>query len=112
MEKLSVITVFNDFSNFKKLMLYNFNNINYPKELIEWIIVDDSREYNGNLFPIEDNILYIHFKPDEIKEHLEKCFKKFDMHKNDVTFENDQKKGEFEYHMNFCLLYTSPSPRD
>ena len=104
MEKLSVITVFNDFINFKELMLYNFNNINYPKELIEWIIVDDSREYNGNLFPMEDNILYIHFKPDEIKEHLEKCFKKFDIQKNDITFENDQKKGEFEYHLNLMRL--------
>ncbi len=35
-------------------MLYNFNNINYPKELIEWIIVDDSKKYNGDLFPMEE----------------------------------------------------------
>jgi len=99
MDKLSVITVFNDFVNFKELMLYNFNNIDYPKELIEWIIVDDSKNYNGDLFPMDENVLYIHFKPDEIKEHLEKCYKKFDVHKNDFTFENDQKRGEFEYHL-------------
>ena len=104
MERVSVITVFNDFRNFKELMLYNFNNINYPKELLEWIIVDDSNEYNGDLFPMNDNIIYIHFKPEEIKEHLEKCYKKFDMHKNDYTFENDQKKGEYEYHMNLMRL--------
>ena len=54
MVKISVITVFNDFVNFKDLMLYNFNNINYPKELIEWIIVDDSKKYNGDLFPMEE----------------------------------------------------------
>ena len=50
MDKISVITVFNDFVNFKDLILYNFNNIDYPKELIEWIIVDDSKKYNGDLF--------------------------------------------------------------
>ena len=104
MEKLSVITLFNDYINFKDLMLYNFNNIEYPKELIEWIIVDDSKEYNGNLFPMNDNILYIHFKEDEIKEHLEKCFKQFDVYKNGLEFENDQKKGEYEYHLNLLRL--------
>ena len=104
MEKISVITLFNDFINFKDLMLYNFNNIKYPKELIEWIIVDDSKKYNGDLFPMDENVLYIHFKPDEIKEHLEKCFKKFDVHKNNVTFENDQKRGEYEYHLNLLRL--------
>ena len=69
MEKLSVITLFNDYQNFSKLLIHNFNNIQYPKELIEWIIVDDSKEYNGGLFPIEDNIIYIHFKEDEIKKN-------------------------------------------
>jgi glycerol transport system ATP-binding protein len=53
-------------------MLYNFNNIKYPKELIEWIIVDDSKKYNGDLFPMDENVLYIHFKPDEIKERVGK----------------------------------------
>jgi len=104
MEKLSVITLFNDYINFKDLMLYNFDNIEYPKELIEWIIVDDSKEYNGNLFPMNDNILYIHFKEEEIKEHLEKCFKQFDVYKNGLEFENDQKKGEYEYHLNLLRL--------
>ena len=104
MDKISVITVFNDFVNFKDLMLYNFNNIDYPKELIEWIIVDDSKRYNGDLFPMDENVLYIHFKPDEVKEHLEKCYKKFDVHKNDYTFENDQKRGEFEYHLAMSRL--------
>ena len=104
MEKLSVITLFNDYQNFSKLLIHNFNNIQYPKELIEWIIVDDSKEYNGNLFPMNDNILYIHFKEDEIKEHLEKCFKQFDVYKNGLEFENDQKKGEYEYHLNLLRL--------
>ena len=30
-------------------------------------------------FSMEENVLYIHFKPEEIKEHLEKCYKKFDV---------------------------------
>jgi len=104
MEKVSVITVFNDYTNFKELMLHNFNNIDYPKELLEWIIVDDSKEYNGQLFPAEENIIYIHFKPDEIKKHLEDCYKKYDMSKNEKTFENDSKRSEYEYHMNLLRL--------
>ena len=104
MEKVSVITVFNDYIKFKGLMLHNFNNIDYPKELLEWIIVDDSKEYNGHLFPAEENILYIHFKPDEIDKHLEDCYKKYDMSKNEKTFENDQKQAEYEYHKNIKRL--------
>ncbi len=71
MEKLSVISLFSDYKNFSKLLIHNFNNIDYPKELIEWIIIDDSKEYNGHLFPAEENIIYIHFKPDEIKKYLD-----------------------------------------
>ena len=104
MEKVSVITVFNDYIKFKDLMLHNFNNIDYPKELLEWIIVDDSKEYNGHLFPAEDNIIYIHFKPDEIDKHLEDCYKKYDMSKNEKTFENDQKQADYEYHKNIKRL--------
>jgi len=104
MEKLSVITLFNDYQNFSKLLIHNFNNIHYPKELIEWIIVDDSKEYNGGLFPIEDNIIYIHFKEDEIKKYLEDCFKKFDMTKNEKTFENDKEESNYEYMLKILRL--------
>ena len=104
MEKLSVITLFNDYHNFSKLLIHNFNNINYPKELIEWIIIDDSKEYNGGLFPIEDNIIYIHFKEDEIKKYLEDCFKKFDMTKNEKTFENDKEESNYNYLMKVMRL--------
>ena len=76
MEKLSVISLFSDYTNFSKLLIHNFNNIKYPKELIEWIIVDDSKYYNGDLFPLEYNIIYMHFKPDEIKKHLKMIVKK------------------------------------
>jgi hypothetical protein len=104
MEKLSVITLFNDYTNFSKLLIHNFNNIQYPKELIEWIIVDDSKEYNGGLFPIEDNIIYIHFKEDEIKKYLEDCFKKFDVSKNEKTFENDKEESNYNYLMKVMRL--------
>lgn len=104
MEKISVISLFSDYTKFSKLLIHNFNNIQYPKELIEWIIVDDSKDYNGDLFPLEDNILYIHFKPDEIKKHLEDCFKKFDVSKNEKTFENERKEAEYNYHLNIMRL--------
>ena len=93
MEKVSVISLFSDYTNFKELMLYNFNNINYPKELLEWIIVDDSKEYHGHLFPINENIIYIHFKPDEIKKYLDDCYKKYDVSQNEKTFENDKEES-------------------
>ena len=104
MEKLSVISLFSDYTNFSKLLIHNFNNIQYPRELIEWIIVDDSKEYSGHLFPAEENIIYIHFKPDEIKKYLEDCYKKFDVYKNDKTFENDQKEAEYNYHLKMLRL--------
>ena len=104
MEKLSVISLFSDYKNFSKLLIHNYNNIDYPKELLEWIIIDDSKEYNGHLFPAEENIIYIHFKPDEIKKYLEDCFKKFDMTKNEKTFENDKKESEYNYHLKTMRL--------
>ena len=104
MEKISVISLFSDYTNFSKLLIHNFNNIDYPKELIEWIIVDDSKEYNGHLFPSDENIIYIHFKPDEIKTHLEDCYKKYDMTKNEKTFENDKKESEYNYHLKMMRL--------
>ena len=104
MEKLSVITLFNDYQNFSKLLIHNFNNIQYPKELIEGLIIDDSKEYNGGLFPIEDNIIYIHFKEDEIKKYLEDCFKKYDVSKNEKTFENDKEESNYNYLMKVMRL--------
>jgi hypothetical protein len=104
MEKLSVISLFSDYTKFSKLLIHNFNNIQYPKELIEWIIVDDSKEYNGHLFPAEENIIYVHFKQDEIKKHLEDCYKKFNVTKNEKIFENDKKKSEYNYHLKTMRL--------
>ena len=104
MERVSVITVFNDFRNFKELMLYNFNNINYPKELLEWIIVDDSKEYNGHLFPMDENIIYIHFKPEEIKKYLEDCYKKFDVSKNEKEKIKDWTRIEVIKDYKFYIL--------
>ncbi len=104
MEKISVISLFSDYTNFSKLLIHNFNNIDYPKELIEWIIVDDSKEYNGHLFPMDENIIYIHFKPDEIKKYLEDCYKKYDMSKNEKTFENGKKEAEYNYYLKMLRL--------
>ena len=53
---------------------------------------------------MDENILYIHFKPDEIKKHLEDCYKKFDMTKNEKIFENDKKEAEYNYHLKTMRL--------
>lgn len=39
---ISIVTPTFNRSKFFKLGIYNFNNINYPKDKLEWIILDDS----------------------------------------------------------------------
>lgn len=57
---VSVITLAYNRKKFFKLSLLNFMSINYPKDKLEWIIIDDSRddEKIGNLIPNMPNIHY------------------------------------------------------
>lgn len=40
---VSVVTVVKDREHFIGLMLYNWNHIRYPRDKLEWVIVDDSK---------------------------------------------------------------------
>ena len=64
------------------IFLNNYHSLDYPKDKLEWIIIDvDSDNSNIDLFPLEENVIYIHM--DNSKEYLEKIeFKEKDEEKN------------------------------
>jgi glycosyltransferase involved in cell wall biosynthesis len=46
---VSIVTITKDRGKFASLMLYNWTNIKYPRDKLEWVIVDDSQEDEYNL---------------------------------------------------------------
>ena len=68
---------------FIKTMFECFKNQDYPKNRMEWIIVDDSKEDYSNMMPIHENILY--FKADP-NEYLKK-----------IDFQHDDEKVMWNY---------------
>ena len=79
---VSIIVLMNEYKEFISIFLHNYKELNYPKEKLEWIIIDDSDESNIDLFPLEENILYFHMK--DSKEYLEKIeFKNKDEERNE-----------------------------
>jgi len=67
---VSIIVLMNEYKEFVPIFTHNYNTINYPQDKLEWIIIDDSEKSNFDLFPLEENVLYIHM--DNPKEYLEK----------------------------------------
>jgi len=62
---ITILTVtYNRLKFFKSgLPFYNFNHIDYPKDKIEWIIIDDSDNKNlEKLLPSDLNIKYLYIK--------------------------------------------------
>ena len=51
--------------------LFNWDNIDYPKDKLEWIIVDDSKTDYSNDIPIHENILYMKVDSDEYLDKIE-----------------------------------------
>ena len=75
---ISIVTILHDNSEFFPLLKDNWENIDYPKEKLEWIIVDDSKEDYSNMMPIHENILYFKADPNE--------------YLNKIEFQNDDEK--------------------
>nr|QBK87650.1 MAG: glycosyl transferase family 2 [Marseillevirus LCMAC201] len=46
---VSIVTITKDRGAFVGIMLYNWINITYPREKLEWVILDDSKESTYNL---------------------------------------------------------------
>lgn len=63
---VSIVTITKDRSNFASVMLHNWNNIVYPPDKLEWVIVDDSQDPKENLqqyIPTDDpRVVYIKLK--------------------------------------------------
>jgi hypothetical protein len=57
---ISIITITRNRRKFMPLLVYNYNNMDYPKDLVEWIIIDDGTEPIKDLLPKERNIKYVH----------------------------------------------------
>ena len=53
---VSIITILHDWNEFYKLIDYHWNNLDYPKNKLEWIIIDDSKENHIDYIPNEENI--------------------------------------------------------
>ena len=64
---VSIITPTKNRPHFMKLAVYNFYTQNYPKEKLEWIIVDESNPPVKELIPADDRIKYYHINDEERK---------------------------------------------
>lgn len=80
---VSFVTIMHNWENFCILFENTWNTIDYPKEKLEWIIVDTSKQDNSRLIPLNENILYIRI---DSKDYLEK-----------IKFENDDDKLLWNY---------------
>ena len=68
---VSIVTILHDWSQFYKLFNYHWETLDYPKDKLEWIIIDDSKEDHSEHIPIHENILYIRICSSEYLEKIE-----------------------------------------
>ncbi len=80
---VSFVTIMHNWENFCILFENLWNTIDYPKDKLEWIIVDTSKKDNTDMIPLNENILYIRLKS---KEYLDK-----------INFDNDDDKVVWNY---------------
>ena len=80
---ISLVTVLHNWSQFCKTFEYKFNSLDYPKEKLEWIIIDSSLEDHTSLIPEGDNIFYLRL---DSSEFLEK-----------IKFKHDEEKVIWNY---------------
>ena len=62
---VSIVTITKDRGAFAGLMLYNWMNIKYPRDKLEWVILDDSEDRSvydlADYIPQDDpHIKYVH----------------------------------------------------
>lgn len=60
---VSILTPTKNRRKFFKMAILNFNNFDYPKDKLEWIIVDDGTEDLSDILPVDNRIKYIKIKP-------------------------------------------------
>lgn len=62
---ISIITITRNRRKFLPLLVYNYQNIDYPQDKIEWIIIDDGDEEIKDLLPKKNNVKYVHLDVDK-----------------------------------------------
>lgn len=87
---ISLVTILHDTTELYPLIKHHWDTFEYPKDKLEWIIVDDSKEDHSGLIPLEENILYIRINADE---YLDK-----------ITFPKDEDKEQFNYWKRMNML--------
>lgn len=94
---ITILTPTYNRKNVFKLAILNYLNIDYPRDNIEWIILDDSNEPMNDIIPNEKNIRYIYFS----KEDKEALYRKFcEKYKKNPPRKSKQKKIN-SYHTPF-----------
>lgn len=68
---ISLVTILHDNIDFYPLLQHHWDTLNYPKDKLEWIIVDDSKEDHSNQIPIHENILYFRVNSSDYLEKIE-----------------------------------------
>tara|TARA_Y100001935_G_scaffold247280_1_gene242987 strand:+ start:3783 stop:4889 length:1107 start_codon:yes stop_codon:yes gene_type:complete len=68
---ISLVTILHDNEEFYPLFQHHWDTLDYPKDKLEWIIVDDSKKDHGDLIPIDENILYLKVDSSEYLEKIE-----------------------------------------
>ena len=114
---VSIVTILHDWCEFSPLFQYHWDTLDYPKDKLEWIIVDDSKTNHSDKIPIHENILYISI---DSEEYLDKITFKNDDHnivknyfketgKLPNGFKRDYVVGltsnEYIFHLDFDTLY-------
>ena len=67
---ISLVTILHDNTELYSLFQYHWESLDYPKDKLEWIIVDDSKDNHSHLIPTHENILYIRISSDEYLEKI------------------------------------------
>ena len=66
---VSLVSLVRDWPQFHSLVKYHWEHLDYPKDKLEWILIDDSNTDYSDNFPLDERILYIRVSP---KDYLEK----------------------------------------
>ena len=87
---VSIVTIVHDWSEFFVLFQYHWDTLDYPKERLEWIIIDDSKKDHFKDIPEDDNIIYIRIDSEEYLDKIKFKEKKISDINNPEKEEEDE----------------------
>jgi GR25 family glycosyltransferase involved in LPS biosynthesis len=107
---VSILTPTKNRRKFFPMAIYNFKKFVYPKEKIEWVIVDDGEEDLSDLLPKDERIKYVKIQPEgnltiAMKRNLCVKYAKYDYF---VHMDDDDYYNEFSVMSRIRTLLTYP----